>query len=126
MISSARSFRSSSTARFCVPGGIRDFLQELVGEDRDVGLLETGRGGKDVDHLVEAETALETDLSDGASSSSSVFCSLGPLCQAARTVWKNTDVVADPEGFPVGHRESEGLGELGDGLQQGSLPPGLG
>jgi hypothetical protein len=87
------------------------FGEELVGEDRDVGLLEPSCG-EDVDDALRSDRARE-DLADGV-----VELLLGPriarraLGEHGLQRLEEGHVVADLQGLLVRHREREGLRQL--------------
>ena len=125
LISSLSSFCSSSTARLRC-GRSSHLGEELVREDRDVGLLQPG-GGEDVDHLL-GRHGLGDDLPDGVVEVLVGRCRRRRplLTSAARTAWKKPTSSRMRDRLVVRDGQGERLGQLGDGLQRCApcRPPG--
>jgi hypothetical protein len=108
--------RSSSTGLDLASSSLRSSLdgqvpvrhpahlgQELVGQDRDVGLLQAG-GREDVDHLVRGHR-LRHDLPDGVVQVLRACRRRSTLTRADRTAWKNATssrIPAPRRGAPPG------------------------
>lgn len=99
---------------------VAHFGQEFVREDRDVRLLEAGRG-EDVHHLVGDDRPRD-DLADGEVQ---LLVRLGLPGRGFREHrahgLEKGDVVGDAFRLFVRHRQREGLRQLGDGAQQPRL-----
>ncbi len=76
--------------------------EELIGQNRDVRLLQTS-GGKDVDDLAGSD-GLRDDLPDGMVEVIGAAVGWVPLLQGRADPLKKADAIPDGEGVRVRHR----------------------